>query len=560
MPWQWFRGTWSRESRSEGAIFPRWRGWILGVFALLGVASAPAEDKVQLNFTTSPVAKAGVGDDPAKVVQTVQVLRNGAPVAGLGARDFEVMVGGNRTSHTVTPSFTQRGENFGLLLVIDRGGQQTSAQWERTKAVAKALIGSRSVNAVAIYGADGQGRSIPMSANMNSLDASLDQWRWSRTDRSTLISSIRQAANVPIPSRFANYYVPVVVLTWANPTGAMPTGISRPVVMVKFGDTASPLLTEIAAKSLDDGAIGRANEPIQVRPNSPIDSIADAILLQSKKVVTDQYSVSFDVDEATVPSFTIRFREGSETRAENSYTADSSAQLMIWSGVVVILLGGIAVWVVRSTQRKAPPRSTPGRNAASVSPVPPVVNAPRAPDSFIKSAPSASPPPSAPPIVPARGMSPGFHESPTVAEAEDATEAEDADTTVAESSQGAVGSHLAPPLLRIVSGGLGQVQGPRELGRGMYVIGRAKTGDSPLKVRIEGDPQVSARHASLTIEQSSGHMFVRLEHLSQTNATYVNDQPLTGVMTLKPHDEIRVGQTRLRVVPLQVDAEEDATK
>ncbi|MDO4413734.1 MAG: FHA domain-containing protein [Erysipelotrichaceae bacterium] len=75
-------------------------------------------------------------------------------------------------------------------------------------------------------------------------------------------------------------------------------------------------------------------------------------------------------------------------------------------------------------------------------------------------------------------------------------------------------------------------------------IGRVKTGDShEKKIIIEGDPKILATHCRLSYQK---HQLL-LENLSTKNPTYLNDMRVRGTTIVNQNDELRIGDTRLKI-------------
>jgi predicted component of type VI protein secretion system len=69
-----------------------------------------------------------------------------------------------------------------------------------------------------------------------------------------------------------------------------------------------------------------------------------------------------------------------------------------------------------------------------------------------------------------------------------------------------------------------------------------------LPLSVPDDAQISRRHARVTMQGGQ----VVVADLGSTNGTYVNDQPIHGLRTLRPGDRIRTGLT---VVELRTSAQ-----
>jgi pSer/pThr/pTyr-binding forkhead associated (FHA) protein len=85
-------------------------------------------------------------------------------------------------------------------------------------------------------------------------------------------------------------------------------------------------------------------------------------------------------------------------------------------------------------------------------------------------------------------------------------------------------------------------------------IGRARSEGS----RADGwvllfDKSVSRQHAELLWDENAQSF--RLRHLSKTNLTWVDGEPLEGEVVLRPGHVIRIGSSKLAVCPVESDAE-----
>src|SRR3954447_2889621 len=84
-------------------------------------------------------------------------------------------------------------------------------------------------------------------------------------------------------------------------------------------------------------------------------------------------------------------------------------------------------------------------------------------------------------------------------------------------------------------------QKPRE-GRELEVTPDAVIGREGTDIVLP-DPEVSRRHAAVRVDGGS----VAIEDLGSTNGTFVNDERITGVRTLRDGDMVRFGNTVWRL-------------
>ena len=78
-----------------------------------------------------------------------------------------------------------------------------------------------------------------------------------------------------------------------------------------------------------------------------------------------------------------------------------------------------------------------------------------------------------------------------------------------------------------------------KLAAGETLVGREK--GCPIRLATA---DVSRRHCRLTVSGTGGGEAVTVEDLGSRNGTYVNDRPVSGVRTLSPGDQLRVGPVR----------------
>lgn len=115
----------------------------------------------------------------------------------------------------------------------------------------------------------------------------------------------------------------------------------------------------------------------------------------------------------------------------------------------------------------------------------------------------------------------------------------------------APGSDQQEPMKDPVVGWLVILSGPgrgasRALGYNMNTIGRAPES----RVRLDfGDENISrVKHAILTYDPRGRKYY--LQHGDSVNLTYIDDQPVLAATPLQGGEEILLGNTRLRFIPL----------
>jgi len=104
--------------------------------------------------------------------------------------------------------------------------------------------------------------------------------------------------------------------------------------------------------------------------------------------------------------------------------------------------------------------------------------------------------------------------------------------------RGIVG-HLRAETARSEAPTVAVTDSPAQTGLVFRVTRPLVLGRSPEADVVLGDPYASDFHARLVFQAGE----VRLQDLGSTNGTYLNGERMTAPMSLRPGDQIRVGQT-----------------
>lgn len=102
-----------------------------------------------------------------------------------------------------------------------------------------------------------------------------------------------------------------------------------------------------------------------------------------------------------------------------------------------------------------------------------------------------------------------------------------------------IAGHLRAEAARSEAPTVAVTASPAQAGLVFRVTRPLVLGRSPEADVVLDDPYASDFHARLVFQAGE----VRLQDLGSTNGTYLNGERMTAPMSLRPGDEIRVGQT-----------------
>lgn len=563
--------------------------WFLVVLATFALAGC-AKQSPYINFG-EPSIKQDQANGKKIFVQYVIVEepKSKQAISDLGAENFEVAFGGKNFKPTVIPSSRHLKDYYAVSVVVDQG-TGNEAVWRRLGAAldqvsSRAELKKNRIALTTVNGTFTEGIDSSFIPQPEYMRRKLKLRRGGQGHPYTY-NAIEAASNPSTRSELPSYTKLAVVAILTGKPGGQFRGISDGV----------PLYV-IDCANINDGALKQAAEKsggryVTVDDQNVVGAATNVVDNIGRKFA-DQYAISFEVPDNEIPNYSLTLKHSGLNERADYVSKKWMMTLLVIAALGLVLLITILALVFRmrgnrSRQAAAPPVAPP------VPPTSPVGG--YMPGQVIRGGPldgdATTGSISDPGFV---RRNPGDVTSGGFGAAAPSSGGGGFDSTMADYSAGPSGAHAGDVTIGSSTVGSATPYDPRRVGdatqadagsmaptyspaSSMTAIGQFRIESGPaagqtLELRsstrigrgdsftyqsgtlvLPGDPKISREHAEIQLINNSGYPEWQIVHKSQTNQTYVNDQPIQGMRRLSSGDVIRVGSTAIRVVDLMDNA------